>query len=149
MESYTSGLRRKTTEQEISSAETERANTTPTKDPDASVKPETADAGTTRQNSEKLARDITTSGTSSAPGKDLVFEGEEEADLPEDVRQLPKIVRSIVSLEDDPTALTITFRYFLLCFIFVPPGAILFQMGVYRTTSAVYPVLFVQIGELV
>lgn len=69
-------------------------------------------------------------------------------DLPDDVRELPMIVRNIVSLEDDPSALTLTFRYFLLCFVFVPPGAILFQMGSYRTTSAVYPVLFVQIGAL-
>ncbi|KAF2877662.1 OPT oligopeptide transporter protein-domain-containing protein [Massariosphaeria phaeospora] len=72
---------------------------------------------------------------------------EDDADLPDDVRELPKIVRNIASLEDDPNAPTLTFRYFLLCFIFVPPGAILFQMGSYRTTSAVYPVLFVQIAS--
>ena len=72
---------------------------------------------------------------------------EDEENLPEDVRELPKVVRSIVSLEDDPNAPTLSFRYFILCFIFVPPGAILGQMGLYRTTAAVYPVLFVQIGE--
>lgn len=80
-------------------------------------------------------------------GEPSAIDGEDEASLPEDVRELPKIVRNIVSLEDDPNAPTITFRYFLLCFIFIPPGAILFQMGSYRTTSAVYPVLFVQIGK--
>jgi hypothetical protein len=74
-------------------------------------------------------------------------DAEDEADLPEDIRQLPRIVRSIVSLEDDPNAPTITFRYFLLCFLFVPPGAILFQMGIFRTTASAYPVLFVQIGR--
>jgi hypothetical protein len=51
-------------------------------------------------------------------------------DLPADVRELPKIVRSIVSLDDDPNAPTLSFRYFVLCFIFIPPGAILYQMGV-------------------
>ncbi|KAF2259850.1 putative oligopeptide transporter [Lojkania enalia] len=70
-----------------------------------------------------------------------------EQDLPEDLRELPKIVLNTVSLEDDPAAPTLTFRYFLLCFIFVPPGAILYQMGQYRTTAAVYPVLFVQIAS--
>jgi hypothetical protein len=74
-------------------------------------------------------------------------DAEDEADLPEDIRELPRIVRSIVSLEDDPNAPTITFRYFLLCFLFVPPGAILFQMGIFRTTASAYPVLFVQIGR--
>jgi len=71
----------------------------------------------------------------------------EDEDLPADVKELPVIVRNTVSLEDDPTLPTITFRYFLLCVIFIPPGAILFQMGAYRTTAAVYPVLFVQIGK--
>ncbi|KAL1592371.1 OPT superfamily [Paraconiothyrium brasiliense] len=74
-------------------------------------------------------------------------DSEEEADLPEDLRELPRIVRSIVSLEDDPSSPTITFRYFLLCFLFVPPGAILFQMGIFRTTASAYPVLFVQIAS--
>jgi hypothetical protein len=91
---------------------------------------------------EKLPHDVTTSGESP------VGEEEDEADLPEDVRVLPKIVRSIVSLEDDPNAATVTFRYFLLCFIFVPPGAVLFQMGIFRTTASAYPVLFVQIGMI-
>ncbi|KAF1980252.1 OPT superfamily oligopeptide transporter [Bimuria novae-zelandiae CBS 107.79] len=75
------------------------------------------------------------------------LDGEDEANLPEDLRDLPKIVRSIVSLEDDPDTPTITFRYFLLCFIFVPPGAVLFQMGIFRTTASAYPVLFVQIAS--
>lgn len=89
---------------------------------------------------EKLPHDVTTSGDSP------VADEEDEADLPEDVRQLPKIVRSIVSLEDDPNAPTVTFRYFLLSLIFIPPGAVLFQMGIFRTTASAYPVLFVQIG---
>ncbi|CAI6337464.1 unnamed protein product [Periconia digitata] len=83
------------------------------------------------------------------PASDVLpaLDEEDEAELPPDVKELPKIVRNIVSLDDDPNAPTITFRYFLLCLIFVPPGAILFQMGNFRTTSAVYPVLFVQIAS--
>ncbi|ORY00672.1 OPT oligopeptide transporter protein-domain-containing protein [Clohesyomyces aquaticus] len=73
--------------------------------------------------------------------------GENEDDLPDDVRELPKVVRNIVSLEDQVDAPTITFRYFILCFIFVPPGAILYTMGVYRTTASAYPILFVQIAS--
>lgn len=91
---------------------------------------------------EKTDHEITASGTSPT-----IDEEGNVTDLPDDVRELPKIVRNIVSLEDDPNAPTLTFRYFLLCFIFVPPGAILYTMGVYRTTAAVYPVLFVQIGK--
>lgn len=92
---------------------------------------------------EKPRHEVTADGASPTADED------DEADLPDDVRELPKIVRSIVSLEDDTTAPTLSFRYFLLCFIFIPPGAILFQMGNYRTTSAVYPVLFVQIGNYI
>jgi hypothetical protein len=98
----------------------------------------------TVHDSEKPNEQVTSSDNRATSEDDV--EGVE--DLPEDVRELPKIVRNIVSLEDDPNAPTLTFRYFLLCFIFIPPGAVLFQMGQYRTTSAVYPVLFVQIGEV-
>lgn len=89
---------------------------------------------------EKPPHEVTTSGESGV-------DDEDEADLPEDVKLLPKIVRSVVSLEDDPEAPTITFRYFLLCLIFVPPGAVLFQMGIFRTTASAYPILFVQIAS--
>lgn len=95
------------------------------------------------QDPKKQPDELRTSGNSP------VDDGEDDTDLPEDLRELPKIVRSIVSLEDDANAPTITFRYFLLCFIFVPPGAILFQMGIFRTTASAYPVLFVQIGKLI
>ncbi|KAF2188610.1 OPT superfamily oligopeptide transporter [Zopfia rhizophila CBS 207.26] len=80
-------------------------------------------------------------------GEPTVAEAEKEEHLPEDIRELPKIVRNTVSLEDDPTQPTITFRYFLLAFLFTPPGAILYQMGAYRTTASAYPVLFVQIAS--
>jgi hypothetical protein len=55
-----------------------------------------------------------------------------------EIAQLPLIVRQTVSLDDDPTLPTITFRYFVLC--------ILSQMSHYRTTQAPYSVFFVQIA---
>lgn len=61
------------------------------------------------------------------------------------LKDIPWQVRRIVSLEDDPTEPTITFRYFLLTLIFVAPGAFLSQMSSFRTTSAPYSVFFVQI----
>ncbi|OCL12498.1 OPT superfamily oligopeptide transporter [Glonium stellatum] len=70
---------------------------------------------------------------------------DEPEDLEEDVRAIPLAVRRIVSLEDDTTLSTITFRYFVLTFIFTAPGALLYQMGYYRTTAAPYSVLFVLI----
>lgn len=76
-----------------------------------------------------------------------VEEEESEEDLPDDVKEIPLIVRKIVSLEDDPTLPTITFRYFVLTIFFVAPGAVLYQMGLYRTTASAYPVLFVQIAS--
>jgi hypothetical protein len=147
MVSFIAWFRGKVMEQEASPAATEGANGVATRPADTD-NPEQADAYTTLRDPEKPVHEATTSGALPIPSEETVSEREDEADLPDDVRELPKIVRSIVSLEDDPTAPTITFRYFLLSFIFVPPGAILYQMGAYRTTSAVYPVLFVQIGEL-
>jgi len=60
--------------------------------------------------------------------------------------ELPWAVRRVVSLHDDPTLPTITFRYFLLVLIFVTPGAFLGQLNQYRTTSAPYSIFFVQIA---
>lgn len=71
---------------------------------------------------------------------------EQEAHDDPEIAQLPLIVRQLVSLEDDPTLPTITFRYFVLSIIFVVPGAFLSQMSHYRTTQAPYSVFFVQIA---
>ena len=100
-----------------------------------------ADPGTANVNSPDPEKPDTGSGSADPAVAD------NEDDLPEDVRALPQVVRNIVSLEDDPSAPTITFRYFLLCLIYVPPGAILYQMSVYRTAAPAYPVLFVQVGK--
>jgi hypothetical protein len=64
----------------------------------------------------------------------------------ESVKDLPWHVRRIVSLHDDTTLPTITFRYFLLVALFIPPGAFLSQLNMFRTTSAPYSIFFVQIA---
>ncbi|KAI0885496.1 OPT superfamily oligopeptide transporter [Annulohypoxylon maeteangense] len=63
-----------------------------------------------------------------------------------EISQIPPEVRRIVSLHDDPTLPTLTFRYFLLSVIFVIPGAFLSAMNSFRTTYAPYSVFFVQIA---
>jgi OPT family small oligopeptide transporter len=70
---------------------------------------------------------------------------EEEAHDDPEIAQLPLIVRQLVSLEDDPTLPTITFRYFVLSVFFVVPGAFLSQMSHFRTRQAPYSIFFVQI----
>jgi hypothetical protein len=62
------------------------------------------------------------------------------------LKDIPWHVRRVVSLDDDPTLPTITFRYFVLSFLFIAPGAFLAQMAEYRTTYAPYSIFFVQIG---
>lgn len=73
-----------------------------------------------------------------------------EKEIPEDdprVRDIPFYVRRVVSLTDDPTLPTLTFRYFVLTVIFVIPGAFLSMMSHFRTTFAPYSVFFVQIAS--
>ncbi|KAF4302820.1 oligopeptide transporter [Botryosphaeria dothidea] len=76
-------------------------------------------------------------------------DGEEEAFAYDDprIKDIPPYVRRIVSLHDDPTLPTITFRYFILSIIFIVPGAFLSMMSRYRTTFAPYSVFFVQIAS--
>lgn len=64
-----------------------------------------------------------------------------------EIAALPRTVRQIVSLEDNPELPTITFRYFVLSVIFVIPGAFLSQMSYFRTTQAPYSVFFVQVAS--
>ncbi|OTB08953.1 hypothetical protein M426DRAFT_316244 [Hypoxylon sp. CI-4A] len=63
-----------------------------------------------------------------------------------EISQIPPEVRRVVSLHDDTTLPTLTFRYFLLSVIFVIPGAFLSAMNSFRTTYAPYSVFFVQIA---
>jgi hypothetical protein len=58
-----------------------------------------------------------------------------ESAVEEDLRDIPVEVRNTVSFEDDPNLPTITFRYFLLTFLFVAPGAFLYQMVWYLLTQ--------------
>lgn len=60
------------------------------------------------------------------------------------LRDIPWHVWRIVSFHDDPTEQTLTFRYFVLTFLFLIPGAFLSQLSSYRTTYAPYSVFFVQ-----
>jgi hypothetical protein len=53
---------------------------------------------------------------------------DEESVIEEDLRDIPVEVRNTVSFEDDQNLPTITFRYFLLTFVFIAPGAFLYQM---------------------
>ncbi|KAL1962100.1 hypothetical protein VTN77DRAFT_567 [Rasamsonia byssochlamydoides] len=72
---------------------------------------------------------------------------EQESHENPEIAALPLAVRQLISLTDDPTLPTITFRYFLLCIIFVTPGAFLSQMSYFRTTQAPYSIYFVQIAS--
>ncbi|KAG9237072.1 OPT oligopeptide transporter protein-domain-containing protein [Amylocarpus encephaloides] len=63
------------------------------------------------------------------------------------LRDIPWHVRRVISLHDDPTEPTLTFRYFVLTLLFVIPGAFLSQMSSFRTTYAPYSVFFVQIAS--
>ena len=110
-----------------------------------------------------FGRDSSSKGSSTAPTPDLekenalpiytldaiTAEAEAEAQEPVDdealSKGLPWHVRRIVSLHDDPTLPTITFRYFLLTLIFIPPGAFLQQLSMFRTTFAPYSIFFVQV----
>lgn len=72
---------------------------------------------------------------------------------PDDLKEIPDIVIETLGLEEDegkiPTRTKqrslLTFRYFLLSFLFVIPGAFLDTMNSFRTTSAPYGVLIVQL----
>ncbi|CRG92406.1 hypothetical protein PISL3812_09465 [Talaromyces islandicus] len=71
---------------------------------------------------------------------------EEETKHDPEIAALPLQVRQLVSLEDDPTLPTITFRYFLCVIIFVTPGAFISQLSYFRTTQAPYSIFFVQVA---
>ncbi|KAF9572651.1 hypothetical protein BGW38_008503, partial [Lunasporangiospora selenospora] len=70
---------------------------------------------------------------------------DEEAELEESILLVPKVVRELISMDDDPTLPTVTFRYFVLSTIFISLGAVISQIAWFRTTSASYSMFFVQI----
>ncbi|KAF9903593.1 hypothetical protein EC991_003505 [Linnemannia zychae] len=72
-------------------------------------------------------------------------EGQDKEELEESIRLVPKIVRELVSMDDDPTLPTITFRFFVLSTMFSGLGAVISQISWFRTTAAPYSMYFVQI----
>jgi hypothetical protein len=79
----------------------------------------------------ELAADSSESKTSQNHDPELAIDPtavDEESLLDEDLRDIPVEVRNTVSFEDDQSLPTITFRYFVLTFVFVAPGAFLYQM---------------------
>ncbi|CAM0139405.1 unnamed protein product [Umbelopsis sp. WA50703] len=60
-------------------------------------------------------------------------------------KDIPLVVRELVTFDDDPEQPSLTFRYYLLSFVFVGLGAFVSQLSWFRTTSAPYSVFFVQI----
>ncbi|KAG0294365.1 hypothetical protein BGZ96_001360 [Linnemannia gamsii] len=84
------------------------------------------------------------SGMEADPGS---LEGGDDEELEESIRLVPKIVRELVSMDDDPTLPTITFRYFVLSSIFSALGAVISQVSWFRTTATPYSMFFVQIAS--
>ena len=89
------------------------------------------------------------SSTSATPKVEEVVEI--DADLEDEndpeIAELPPYVRRVVTLHDDTSLFTLTFRYFVVSTLFVVPGAFLSQMNTYRTLYAPYSVFFVQIAS--
>lgn len=81
------------------------------------------------------------------PGTASSSSNEAWADSDPAIRDIPASVRRIVSLDDDPTLPTLTFRYFFLTFLFVIPGAFMSQLSHYRTTYIPFSVFFTQVAS--
>ncbi|KAJ7137021.1 OPT oligopeptide transporter [Mycena epipterygia] len=61
----------------------------------------------------------------------------------EEFRDIPELVRSIVSFEDDPSLSVTTFRSVSLAIFFITLGSVVSQIGFFRTTTASFSVFFV------
>ncbi|KAJ6572780.1 OPT oligopeptide transporter [Mycena vulgaris] len=73
-----------------------------------------------------------------------VVDGEAQYDWDsEEFRDIPELVRSIVSFEDDPSLPVTTFRSVTLSVLFIVLGSIVSQIGFFRTTTASFSVFFV------
>ncbi|SJM88812.1 related to sexual differentiation process protein ISP4 [Zygosaccharomyces bailii] len=93
----------------------------------------------------KSEDDSTGDGADETRSIESLTTNHEEELLPEDLKSIPKMVRQVVTLEDDPHEPCFTFRVVVLSIIFILPGAFLDTLNSYRTTSAAYSVFFVQI----
>ncbi|KAL4903959.1 hypothetical protein BDW74DRAFT_185969 [Aspergillus multicolor] len=58
-------------------------------------------------------------------------------------KNIPELVRTVVSFEDDPSLPVLTFRSILLSAIFCTLGSVVSQLSYFRTTTAPFPVFFV------
>lgn len=72
---------------------------------------------------------------------------ESQDTLDDDLRDIPATVREIVAMDDDPSIPVVTFRVFLLAFVFIIPGAFIDTINAFRTTAAAYLIFFVQIAS--
>ncbi|KAH8647649.1 OPT oligopeptide transporter [Xylariales sp. PMI_506] len=61
----------------------------------------------------------------------------------EEFKNIPDLVRHVVSFEDDPSLPVITFRSVILAALFCIIGSIVSQIAYFRTTTAAFPVFFV------
>ncbi|KAJ7735539.1 OPT oligopeptide transporter [Mycena maculata] len=61
----------------------------------------------------------------------------------EEFRDIPELVRSIVSFEDDPSLTVATFRSVSLAIFFIVLGSFVSQLGYFRTTTAPFSVFFI------
>ncbi|KAI5962119.1 OPT7 [Candida pseudojiufengensis] len=88
-------------------------------------------------------KEIEDSSSTTTDNESLVEE------LEPDLKDIPRVVRDVVTLEDDPISLKeiFTVRYVILSIIFIVPGAFIDTMNSYRTTSAAYSIFFVQIAS--
>ncbi|KAG2180274.1 hypothetical protein INT43_004063 [Umbelopsis isabellina] len=77
--------------------------------------------------------------------EDLAEENSIDYENDPEYKDIPLVVRELVTFEDDPEQPSLTFRYYLLSFVFVGLGAFVSQLSWFRTTSAPYSVFFVQI----
>ncbi|KAJ7477347.1 hypothetical protein FB451DRAFT_1396337 [Mycena latifolia] len=61
----------------------------------------------------------------------------------EEFRDIPELVRSIASFEDDPSLPVTTFRSVSISLLFIVLGSIVSQIRFFRTTTASFRVFFV------
>lgn len=115
--------------------ETDNINPVPKLDPLANEPKDALESSAVEVGEEKVIP-----GTTSSSSDNLAFTDDDPA-----IRDIPASVRRIVSLEDDPTLPTLTFRYFVLTLLFVIPGAFMSQLSHYRTTYIPFSVFFTQI----
>ncbi|KAI0440650.1 OPT oligopeptide transporter protein-domain-containing protein [Xylaria telfairii] len=134
----------------LAEAEAKSSSVQPTvESPNAPHKRLPDDSSEKKQSNDLKAEDNSRRGTGQKSGFEDPVEVDADLEFADDpeISQIPAEVRRVVSLHDDTTLPTLTFRYFILAIIFVVPGAFLSQINTFRTTYAPYSVFFVQIAS--